>query len=364
MRDTHRRYSAIERALRQVIPTQANSHREKQLRTLTALICGIVGAKHTHLPKIADQAPRAGAKRESRISRFERWVDNRAVSYETFFLPHARALLSALARQPLALVMDGSSVGRDCVALLVNVVYYGRALPLAWLVVKGKKGHFPQATHCALIALVEQLIPLGARVIFLGDGEFDGTDLQAKIEGYGWQYVCRTASSTLIWYGSARIHFSDMGVLPDDALVIEDAAVTAARYGPVLALAVWAADQMAPLYLVRNLASAEEAINWYRLRFQIETFFSDQKSRGFQLDKSHLGKPERLSRLMLAACLAYLWMGYLGTLAEQDGWLPILQRTNRCDLSLFQLGLSLLAHCLNEDLPVPVTFCLTLDRAR
>jgi hypothetical protein len=360
MSDTHRRYSAIEQALRQVIPTQANSHREKQLRTLTALICGIVGAKHTHLPKIADQAPSAGAKRESRITRFERWVNNRTITYDTFFLPHARALLAALAAQPLALVMDGSSVGRGCVALLVNVVYYGRALPIAWVVVKGKKGHFPEATHCALIDLVQKLIPLGATVIFLGDGEFDGTDLQATITGYGWQYVCRTATSTLIWSGNARIHFGDLGVVRDDAVAILDAAVTAARYGPVLAIAVWAADQQAPLYLVSNLATPEEAICWYRLRFRIETFFSDQKSRGFQIDKSHLSKPERLSRLVLAACLAYLWIVYLGRVAQQDGWLPILQRTNRCDLSLFQLGLSLLAHCLNEDLPFPVTFRLTL----
>ena len=99
-----------------------------------------------------------------------------------------------------------------------------------------------------------------------------------------------------------------MGVVRNDAVVIENAAVTAARYGPVLALAVWAADQQMPLYLVSNLPSAEEAIRWYRLRFRIETFFSDQKSRGFQIDKSHLSKPERLSRLLLAACLADVWL--------------------------------------------------------
>ena len=361
MSDTHRRYSAIEQALRQVIPTQTDSHRERHLHTLAALICGIVGAKQTQLPKIADQAPSGGAKRESRITRFERWVDNRAVSYETFFLPHARSLLNALATQPLVLVMDGSTVGRGCVALLVNVVYHGRALPIAWVVVKGKKGHFPEATHCALIAVVEKLIPVGATVVFLGDGEFDGTDLQATISGYGWQYVCRTATSTLIWCGKARIHFGDLGVVRDDAVAIVDAAVTAARYGPVLAIAVWEAEAQAPLYLVSNLTTPEEAIIWYRQRFRIETFFSDQKSRGFQIDKSHLSKPARLSRLLLAACLAYLWIIYLGKVAEQDEWLPILQRTNRCDLSLFQLGLSLLAHCLNEDLPFPVAFQLAFD---
>lgn len=364
MSDTHRRYHAIEQALRQVIPTKEGSHRERHLHTLAALICGIVGAKQTQLPKIADQAPSGGAKRESRITRFERWVDNRAVTYETFFLPQAQALLNALAARPLTLVMDGSSVGRNCVALLLNVVYQGRALPLAWVVVKGKKGHFPEATHCALLAQVRGLIPAGATVVFLGDGEFDGTELQALVDNYGWRYVCRTAITTLIWYGETRIHFGDLPVERDDAVVIVDAAVTGARYGPLLAIAVWDAEQQAPLYLVSNLADAEAAIEWYRLRFRIETFFSDQKSRGFQIHKSHLADPASLVRLLLAACLAYLWMVYLGTLAQQDGWVPVLQRTNRCDLSLFQLGLSLLAHCLNEDQPVLVAFqpCLELDR--
>jgi Transposase DDE domain len=173
--------------------------------------------------------------------------------------------------------------------------------------------------------------------------------------------VCRTALSTLIWCGEARIHFGDLGVVRDEAVVVVVAAVQAAGYGPVLALAVWDAEAQAALYLLSNLARPEEAITCYRQRFRIETFFSDQKSRGFQIHKSDLAKKARLFRLLLAACLAYLWVVYLGTVAKQDGWLPILQRINRCDLSLFQLGLSLLAHCLNEDLPFPVAFQLSFE---
>jgi hypothetical protein len=51
------------------------------------------------------------------------------------------------------------------------------------------------------------------------------------------------------------------------------------------------------------------------MRFTIETFFSDQKSRGFNIDKSDLSSPQRLTRLMYASCLAYLWIiffWYLG----------------------------------------------------
>jgi len=48
----------------------------------------------------------------------------------------------------------------------------------------------------------------------------------------------------------------------------------------------------------------------YQKRFRIETFFSDQKSRGFHIHKSHISDPRRLSRLLIAACVAYLWIVY------------------------------------------------------
>jgi hypothetical protein len=88
----------------------------------------------------------------------------------------------------------------------------------------------------------------------------------------------------------------------------------------------------------------------------IETFFSDQKSRGFRLHKSHISESTRLSRLLMAACLAYIWIVYLGALCEQDGWVCIIHRGDRCDLSLFQLGLRLLDHLLNEGCTIPVAF--------
>lgn len=142
--------------------------------------------------------------------------------------------MPSLAHRPLVLVLDGSAVGRGCVALMLSVLYRGRALPVTWK------------------------------------------------------------------------------------------------------------DATRPIYLVSNLELADEACQWYRKRFHIETFFSDQKSRGFHIHKSHLSNPERLFRLLMAACLAYLWLVYLGTLAHVEGWVAIVHRTERCDLSLFQPGLRLL----------------------
>ena len=92
------------------------------------------------------------------------------------------------------------------------------------------------------------------------------------------------------------------------------------------------------------------------MRAHIETFFSDQKSRGFHLHKSHLSDPRRLARLLIVSCLAYLWLVYLGVCALRDDWLKRLHRRDRCDLSLFRLGLRLLARCLNDDIPIPTGF--------
>ena len=71
------------------------------------------------------------------------------------------------------------------------------------------------------------------------------------------------------------------------------------------------------------------------------TFFSDQKSREFHLQKFHIAAAPRLARLLIATCLAYLWIVYLGALCRQNGWINIIHRGDRCDLRLFQLGLRL-----------------------
>ena len=353
MNDTSRRYRAIKQALMQRYQPHPTGHRERHLNTLVALICGLVGGKHAHLPTIADHAPSHGASQESVIKRLRRFLQHDAQTVDAWFLPVAQALLQALAHQPLQLVMDGSTVGRGCLALLVSVVYHGRALPLGWVVVAAPKGHFPEATHRTLLAHVHALLPPDATVIFLGDGEFDGVDLQADLRRYGWGYVCRTATSILIT--AAGVEFAVGAVVPalGETLAVTPAWMTAARYGPISLLAIWEPPAEQPLYLITNLSDLDAAVAHYRQRAHIETFFSDQKSRGFQIHKSHLRDPARLSRLLLAACLAYLWVVYLGVCARRDDWLPLLHRSDRCDLSLFRLGLRLLARCLKDELPIP-----------
>jgi len=357
MSDNLRRYRAIRHALAQCYPTPSLGNFARHLNTLAALISGIVGSKSTQLPHIATKVP-DGTKPESRVKRFARWCDNAHILEEVYFLPYAEILLRHLALQTLVLVMDGSGVGRGCTALMIHVVYKGRALPLAWRVRQAPKGHFPEEFHIALVTLISELIPAGTQVVLLGDGEFDGTRLQHTLQQAGWSYACRTATSTVATWESETFRLDALGACLKPGRLIELKAVHCTReaYGPIMVLCCWAKGYQEPLYLVSNMATAEEACRLYEKRFRIETFFSDQKSRGFHIHKSHISDPQRLSRLFIAACLAYIWIVYVGSLGETEGWREVIHRRKRCDLSLFQLGLRVLEHFLNEELPIPVQF--------
>jgi hypothetical protein len=361
MSDNLRRYRAIREALTQYYPGQPSGTVARHLITLAALISGIVGSKSTQLPHIAAKVPN-GTTPDSRVKRFARWCDNARILEEVYFLPYAEVLLRHLALQTLVLVMDGSGVGRGCTALMIHVIYKGRALPLAWRVRQAPKGHFPEELHIALVDLISGLLPAGAQVVLLGDGEFDGTRLQQTLQQAGWSYACRTATSTVAMWAGETFRLDALGscLKPGRLIELKEAHCTREAYGPIMVLCCWAKGYHEPLYLVSNMATAEEACRWYEKRFRIETFFSDQKSRGFHIHKSHISDVQRLSRLLIAACSAYIWVVYLGSICEKDEWRPIIHRRKRCDLSLFQLGLRFLEHLLNEEMLIPVQFHVTI----
>lgn len=146
-----------------------------------------------------------------------------------------------------------------------------------------------------------------------------------------------------------------------ELLAVTPALMTAQHDGPVSIRALWEQRCEKPRYLVTNMTDLDAAYARYQKRPHSETFFSDQKSRGCHLHKSHLSDPARLCRLLVASCLASVWLVYLGVCAVREDWLAQLHRADRCDRSLFRLGLRLVARCLKEALPIPDGFLPPAD---
>ena len=237
MSDNLRRYRARRDAFIQGYLGQPSGTVARHVITLAALLSGIVGSKSTPRPHLAAKVPH-GTQPESRVKRFARWLDNARILEEVYFLPYADVLLRHLALQTLVLVMDGSSVGRGCTALMIHVVYKGRSLPLAWRVRQAPKGHFPEDLHIALVELMHACLPEGTQVVFLGDGEFDGTALQETLHKAGWCYACRTAQSTVATWAGVTFRLDTLGACskPGTLIALQEVQFTRDAYGPVMVL--------------------------------------------------------------------------------------------------------------------------------
>jgi len=358
MSDNRRVYRTIRTTMRQLFPTEPKGNQVRMLATLAAMVSGIVLGKSCQLPTIARKTPDP-AKADSRIKRYSRWIQNERIDYEGYYLPFVSQLLHHLASiRELVFIIDGSEVGQGCITLMISLIYGHRTLPITWLVVSGCKGHLSERLHLDLLSQLQAILPQDCQAVFLGDGEFDGIELQAALQSLDLRYVCRTAKNTRLYEDGVLFSFADLSLRPGDQISIPNVYFTLQGYGPVTVIAWWKRGYLEPIFLVTNFELCGEACHGYQKRFQIETFFSDQKSRGFYLHKSHLSDPQRLSTLMIAACLAYLWIVYLGLVAWRQNWVGIIHRSDRCDWSLFRLGLALLDHLLNESLPIPVSFNL------
>lgn len=357
MPDNLRNYHIIRAGLEQLYPKRLGASQLRLLRTLALVIHGLIASAHSQLPKLAAQAPADWqGNLESRVKQLSRFMANAHLTPQTYWLPFAKPLLAALTankERELVVCLDGSALGRGCVALVASVVYGGRSLPIAWLVVKGKKGHLPQERHLELVEQIYELVGQTVKVMVLGDGEFDGTGLLARINECGWRYVSRTASNALLDDGPTSLHFADLGVSESGIVAVPKAYFTKEHYGPLLAVAVWEKGYEHPLYLVSNLGEPYKVAAYYKRRFRIECFFSDSKTRGFRLDKSHLAEPQRLERMLIGAVLAYWWLTYLGVEGRERDWDKLVHRASRTDLSFFQLGWRILSEFLRCKRTVP-----------
>jgi len=322
--------------------------------TLAYLITGIIGAKNVQLRQVANKVVYPD-KETSLVERFRRFLQNENIVVKIEFMPFLELILSGLSQTQLVLGIDSTKVGGGCICLMVSVLYKSRALPVCWTVFKGQKGHSSAEIQLALLKMVKSLLPAEREVIILGDGEFDGSEVVRWFEQQeSWFYVCRAANTNKICYQDKWQKLADLELHQKEEAFLANVLFTkTGQVGPLNILVVWHKKNREHWFFVTNFSDPKEAKKWYRKRFSIETLFSDVKGRGFNLGKTRIWIPERVTRLIFAVAIAYIFSVFLGVELIKHGPFDKLFRTDRFYHSLFQLGLTYLNHLLKSCLPIP-----------
>ena len=84
------------------------------------------------------------------------------------------------------------------------------------------------------------------------------------------------------------------------------------------------------------------AIEQYLERWEIETLFENLKSRGFNLEATHMTRPERLNTLMGLVTLAACWAYRAGEWRIEKDQLIKIKKHGRPSKSLFRHGLDII----------------------
>lgn len=331
-----------------------------QVRNFVLLVYGIYQSRSVYLSRIAGKIP-GKAKLQSTIKRLDRFLDNSAIRVRAWYKPIAvewlEKQLASLGE--IHLIVDGSKVGFGHQLLIISMAYRKRAIPIAWTWVNHVRGHSSGYKQIALLAYVKTLIPAGATVFLVGDTEFGPVNVLKQLDIWVWHYVLRQKSNTLVCSQTENTWkpFGDYVQKAGQRCWLGKAQLSQSHAYSVNLLAYWKLGEKQPWCLATNLPDLPTALHFYKRRMWIEEMFGDMKKHGFDLECSMLHSFIRLSRLTLAVAFLYVWLVSSGGRIIHQGLRHLVDRKNRRDLSIFQIGLRFIERRLVNAASIYISLC-------
>ena len=285
------------------------------------------------------------AKAESNYKRLQRFLHN-------FELPYAELanfvvkLLGMPGPYTLALDRTNWQVGAvDINILMLSIVSRGIGFPVVWLVL-------PKTGNSATIereTLIEIFIDLfGAQNIqcLLGDREFIGERWFRFLKRHRITFQMRLKKDTRV--RNARGKLVHAWRLFASTRVNQMLVIPAARQMWGMELFLSGCYLGAGEYLILVSADYSPAPHKeYQKRWGIETLFGALKSRGFNLEDTHLKDQERLSRLLALLAIAFTLAFVVGQWQAAIKELK-LKKHGYPPKSIFRLGLNLLCRLVTN----------------
>ena len=100
------------------------------------------------------------------------------------------------------------------------------------------------------------------------------------------------------------------------------------------------------LLLPVSFNKPDEALTYYKERWQIETLFKGMKSSGFNIEDTHVTALDRLEKLMMLTMVAYIWCYLIGDYIDREIKPIRIKKNGRKAKSVFKYGLDYLSETL------------------
>jgi len=274
------------------------------------MVAALIQTGEVSLTKWAKYIPCRGQYAESRERRARRWLGNSRLNIHRLYKPIIQAALADWQDDCLYVSLDTTLFWDEYCLIRLAVVHRGRALPLAWRVLKHPSASVSFDEYDEVLRQAARYLPQGVKVILLADRGFIHTKAMSAMRKLGWHYRIRLKSSTWIWRSRGgwcqpkafHLNRGDVRCFHNVKLHKKQG------YGPVHVIfgrnnlngELWAVVSDEPTTL--------QTFSEYALRFDIEETFLDDQSSGWNLQKSEIRSVCDLSRLCFILAISTLYV--------------------------------------------------------
>jgi len=334
-------------ALANVLHETLGWHRARMTFMARFVLCS-VQLTTTNLRRIA-LALKAGVEDRSNYRRIRRFL----AEYDVDYAGLSKLLVRLVPQDPpYVLVLDRTEwhFGQTPVnVLMIGIAHRGIAFPVAWTALpkSGGSGSTEQieVLEAALCALdVEEVEALTA------DREFISARWLKRLQAVSIPFAIRLRSGRRLRLGEdgpalpAKMYARGLAI--GESRVVGSRRLDGAEEAsvPVQIIVRRVGSDAQPLknrFLVLATAGLDPTRGpaLYRRRWEVETLFAALKSRGFDLETTHLTAPDRIRRLIGLVAVAFAWSHLVGEKRAEIHGAPPRKAHGRRSRSLFRYGL-------------------------
>lgn len=323
----------------------------RHLKTLVWMVIALICSECINLTKWGIYVQSRASMAQSRQRRFSRWLHNSRINVHSVYGAIICKAVKDWKQEVMVLILDTTMLWNEYCIVRVCVEYRGRAVPMGWRVLRHKSSSVSLEVYRPLLRRVSRLVPAGVEVRFLADRGFADTQLLRYLkEELGWHYRIRGKNDLWVWCGGKpprQLKQFHLGL--GEAVLLQGVKITKTDPFGLVCLAL-ARDLLSGelWYIISDETPSLQTFREYSYRFDIEENFLDDKSNGFELERSQIRSSIALSRLCLVLSLATLYLTVQGQQVVASG----LRRRVDCHWqrgnSYLRIGWQWIKGCLHQ----------------
>lgn len=309
---------------------------------VAGLACALLSICNVWHKRLA-QASDSDAKIESTTRRIQRFFVDCIINYHCF----STMLYQLLSiKEKLTIILDRTNwaYGKKQINIFVAAVLYKHisinqtsALPLTWEVFS-KKGNSHTSERKQLLEKLFAIVGKENIEVVLGDREFIGDEWIKFLHENKIHFVLRIRKMMFVEYNGKRVNAFSLVSNVKYKKKLEFNVVMCSI--PVRLMATRSIEGE-PVIVIASMGITFDPLDHYKFRWMIELFFKSTKSKGFNLENTHMTDPQRIKLLFGLVALASICAVQAGIIKNHFKKISI-KNHGRPLYSIFTYGLDFL----------------------